>query len=147
MSVTDLINTDLINNLGVSSLGLWRGTNIRSATLAPQKMLVLYEMEGCPFCRLVREVLTELDLDVLIYPCPKGGSRFRDDVVAKGGKAQFPYLVDDNTGTAMYESAEIISYLYSQYSNEKAPPVWRIKSINTAGAFLASMARMGNGLH
>jgi hypothetical protein len=39
-----------------------------------------------------------LDLDVDVRPCPKGGSVWRDKVVAEGGKAQFPYLVDENTG-------------------------------------------------
>ena len=38
----------------------------------PQKLLELYEFEGCPFCRKVREAISVLDLDVTIYPCPKG---------------------------------------------------------------------------
>lgn len=29
-------------------------------------------LPGCPFCRKVREAITLLDLDVMIYPCPKG---------------------------------------------------------------------------
>ena len=33
-----------------------------------------------------------------MYPCPKDGTRFRPQVVAEGGKAQFPYLKDPNTG-------------------------------------------------
>ena len=43
----------------------------------PAKPLVLYEFEGCPFCRKVREALTVLDLEALIYPCPKGGTRIK----------------------------------------------------------------------
>lgn len=39
----------------------------------PDKPLKLYEFEGSPFSRRVREVLTLLNLDVEIYPCPKGG--------------------------------------------------------------------------
>jgi glutathione S-transferase len=72
-------------------------------------------MENCPFCRLVREALTELDLDVLIRPCPKNGERFRPDVVERGGKAQFPFLVDPNEGVTLYESADIIEYLGRTY--------------------------------
>ena len=37
----------------------------------PTKMLILYQYEGCPFCRRVREQLSSLSLDVLIYPCPR----------------------------------------------------------------------------
>lgn len=39
-----------------------------------------------------------MDLDVDVRPCPKGGSVWRNKVIAEGGKAQFPYLVDENTG-------------------------------------------------
>ncbi len=35
---------------------------------------------------LVREALTELDLDAIIYPCPKGGVRFRQKAQELGGK-------------------------------------------------------------
>ena len=52
----------------------------------PEKTLELYEFEGCPFCRKVREALTVLDLDAMIYPCPKGGPRFRPMVRERGGK-------------------------------------------------------------
>lgn len=46
----------------------------------------------------VREAVSVLDLDVDVRPCPKGGSVWRNKVVEMGGKAQFPYLVDENTG-------------------------------------------------
>src|SRR5262245_46215666 len=73
----------------------------------PEKLLSLYEFEACPFCRKVREALTTFDLDAMIYPCPKGGPRYREEVKERGGKAQFPYLVDPNTDVAMYESDDI----------------------------------------
>lgn len=34
--------------------------------------------------------------------------------------AQFPYLIDPNTGTEMYESDAIISYLFNTYGDGKA---------------------------
>lgn len=49
-----------------------------------------------------------LDLDVLMYPCPKGGPTFRQKVLTLGGKQQFPYMIDPNTKVAMYESDNII---------------------------------------
>lgn len=118
-------NLSVGNSLLASTARYWRGSMSRPATQQPQKALELYEFEGCPYCRLVREALTELDLDAMIYPCPKAGTRFRPKVKEMGGKTQFPYLVDPNTGQAMYESADIIEYLYQTYAGRKAPARWR----------------------
>ena len=60
-----------------------------------------------------------LDLDPVVYPCPQGGKRFREFVQETGGKAQFPYLIDENTGVKMYESDDIIEYLYENYGPGK----------------------------
>lgn len=38
----------------------------------PPKPIEIYEFEGCPFCRKVREAVNILDLDVVFYPCPQG---------------------------------------------------------------------------
>lgn len=122
-----------------------RGVSSMRRVKAPAEPLELYDMEGCPFCRVVREVLTELDLDVTIYPCPKGGERFRSMVSTLGGKQQFPYLYDANTDTGLYESADIIAYLYNTYGNTKAPANWRIKGLQTPASFLASGWRGGKG--
>jgi glutaredoxin len=86
------------------------GISSYSAALKPELPLKLFDMEGCPYCRLVREALTELDLDAEIYPCPKQGERYRIHVIEKGGKAQFPFLVDPNTEAEIYESLSIIKY-------------------------------------
>ena len=112
---------DTLNSTLTSTLRLWRGTNARGSAKQPSKHLQLYEFEACPYCRLVREALTELDLDALIYPAPPGGKRFRPKVEKLGGKQQFPYLVDPNSDTSMYESADIIDYLYRQYGGRAAP--------------------------
>ncbi len=103
-----------------STARAWRGTAaFRPARKQPEQVLELYEYEGCPYCRLVREALTELDLDAKIYPCPKGGQRFRPGVKERGGKLQFPFLVDPNTGSQMYESAAIINYLRETYAGRR----------------------------
>jgi glutaredoxin len=127
---------------------LVRGANgIQSAPAAvkPQEMLQLYDIENCPYCRLVREALTELDLDVEIRPCPKGGTRFRPELEARGGKVQLPYLVDLNTGTEMYESLDIIDYLFETYGQRKLPLKWRAGKLQTLGSMLASAPRMNRG--
>lgn len=112
----------------------------------PAQPLELYEFEGCPFCRLVREALTELDLDALIYPCPKRGTRFRPKAVEIGGKAQFPLLVDPNTGEQLYESADIIAYLYRQYGRRDLPLRWQLMPLQKLGSSLAGLPRLGAGL-
>lgn len=122
------------------------GIRCEPATVVPQRTLQLYDIENCPYCRLVREALTELGLDVEIYPCPKNGERYRPQVVADGGKAQFPYLVDPNTGTAMYESLNIIAYLFETYGAGVVPLKWRAGKLQTFGSMLASAARISRGM-
>nr|GMD78455.1 glutathione S-transferase, amino-terminal domain protein [Ipomoea batatas] len=87
----------------------------------PEKPIEIYEFESCPFCRKVREIVAILDLDVLFYPCPRNGPNFRPKVAQMGGKQQFPYMVDPNTGVAMYESDEIIKYLVGKYGDGQVP--------------------------
>lgn len=88
----------------------------------PTAPVVLYDYEACPFCRKVREACTVLDLDVLVKPCPRGGTRFRPEVEARGGKLSFPYLVDGDL--AMYESSDIVAHLYARYG--AGPPSWAL---------------------
>ena len=84
--------------------------------VTPSKPIEIYEFEGCPFCRKVREAVSILDIDVLFYPCPKGGPNFRLKANKIGGKKQFPFMIDPNTKTQMYESNDIIKYLFETYS-------------------------------
>jgi glutathione S-transferase len=135
---------DVLNSSLASTLRLWRGTNARGGSRQPPKHLQLYEFEACPFCRLVREALTELDLDALIYPAPHGGKRFRPKVEKLGGKQQFPFLVDPNTGKSMYESADIIDYLYLTYGDRPAP-TRLLRSLDVSTSVLASIPRMRAG--
>lgn len=122
-----------------------RGIYTRPAPFKPEKLLELYEFESCPSCRLIREVLTELDLDALIYPCPKRGTRFRPRVIELGGKTQFPFLVDPNTGRQMYESADIIAYLFKTYGQRPVPVTWRVRILNIISSRLATASRCGAG--
>lgn len=122
------------------------GIRSKSAVLKPEKALKLFDIEGCPYCRLVREALTELDLDAEIYPCPKQGERYRIEVIELGGKAQFPFLIDPNTGAQMYESLSIIKYLFETYGQKSLPLKWQLGSLQTIGSMLASTARPGLGI-
>lgn len=124
----------------------WRGTMAYGLAREPERSIELYEFENCPYCRLVREALTELDLDAMIYPCPKGGTRFRPQVEAMGGKGQFPYLVDPNTGERMFESADIIAYLYRTYAGREAPRRLLLRPLAVTASSFASAARGLRGM-
>jgi glutathione S-transferase len=94
----------------------------------------------------VREAMSEFELDAMVYPCPRGGTRFRPKVVAMGGSARFPYLVDPNPvdgARSMYESADIVSYLRDTYGGPSAPTWLGPFAVATAG--LAAGLRAGHG--
>ncbi len=139
-------NIEVLRSLAASALQQGRGIASKGHAKLPQEPLELYDMEGCPYCRLVREALTDLDLDALIFPCPKGGDRYRPLVERLGGRQQFPYLMDPNTGAALYESADIIDYLYREYGGRPAPRRWLVRSLRTAAAVSASLPRATRGL-
>ena len=123
-----------------------QGMRTRRLGRRPAVPLVLYEFESCPFCRKVREALTLLDLEADIRPCPKGGGRFRPEVIARGGKAQFPYLVDPNTSREMYESDAIVRTLFAAYG-EGPPPAALLGGWAALSGSLASALRAGAGTY
>ena len=108
---------DVTSSVLASQARLWKGTvSFKPRTAQPEKLPEIYDYEGSPNCATLREGLTELDLDVMIYPCPQKGTRFRPRVKELGGKVQFPFMVDPNTGRQMYESADIVDYLSQTYA-------------------------------
>lgn len=136
---------NLATSLAATTVTLPRGIMAHEPASRPERPLELYEMENCPYCRVVREALSALDLDALIYPCPKRGERYRPKVIELGGKALFPFLVDPNTDTQMYESADIIQYLYKTYGGRQPLPWAAIKLLVQPAANLASALRAGAG--
>ena len=137
---------DNVTSFAATIIRLGRGINPRRGVVnrpAPAKMLELYDFEACPYCRKVRETLCELDLDYLAHPVGRGSPR-REALVRLGGKMQAPYLVDPNTGTRLYESADINAYLYATYGD--APPGWVLPGVvDTVLSGLASAVRLGRG--
>ncbi|CAL5207403.1 unnamed protein product [Lathyrus oleraceus] len=111
----------------------------------PEKPIEIYEFESCPFCRKVREIVAVLDLDVLFYPCPRNGPNFRPKVVQMGGKQQFPYMVDPNTGVSMYESDEIIRYLVGTYGDGNIPLTLSLGFLTSLTCGLAMLSRITKG--
>lgn len=133
---------DLATSVFASSFRAWRGTSaFRPAPRQPEQPLQLYEFEASPYCRLVREVLTELDLDTMIYPCPVNGTRFRPLALELGGKRQFPFLVDPNMGQQLYESADIIDHLYRHYGDGRTIRRGLLRRFSLGASYVATLTR------
>lgn len=132
---------DIVTATTTSLLRGGLGARVGALGPRPERPLELYEFEGCPFCRRVREALSILDLEAIVHPCPKRGHRFRDDLIERGGKAQFPYLIDPNTGVEMYESADIVAYLYAEYGAGAPPAALRGSPLATAAVVASGIGR------
>ncbi|KAL0042144.1 hypothetical protein WJX77_004492 [Trebouxia sp. C0004] len=120
--------------------------NLKNFRNRPKKPIELYEFEGCPFCRKVREACTLLDIDVLFYPCPKGGPTWRPKAVQLSGKSQFPYMVDPNTRQQMGESDDIINYLYNEYGDGNVPLLLKLGPLTAISNTLALLPRINRGI-
>ena len=129
--------------VGVARLG--HGWSVAHAGPRPERLLELYEFEACPFCRKVREMLCVLDLDVMVFPCPRNGTRFRPRAKELGGRAMFPYLVDPNTATALYESDDINRYLAKTYGDGTVPLALSLGPLTTLSSMVGSAFRVGHG--
>ncbi len=141
-----------VASLGTSLLRVDRGLVVKGNRRKPEKMLELYEAEYCPYCRHVREALTELDLDAMIYPIPKGAKRYVARLKKLGGESKIPFLHDPNTGVKLYESEAIVEYLYDEYGMEgEEIPGRRILTSTVASltraAPVISISRGKNGLY
>lgn len=78
----------------------------------PEKMLEVYQFEGCPFCSKVRKKMTNLQLDFIARQVdPNDRSRVEEI----SGQENVPVLVDPNTDTTMPESDDIVEYLDEHY--------------------------------
>src|SRR5262249_56768586 len=94
----------------------WRpGQAVRvEAWRARVQPLELWSFEASPFCRIAREALCTLELPYRLHNVGKG-SPSREAFVERSGKMQVPFLVDPNTGAALFESADIVGYLERTY--------------------------------
>lgn len=84
----------------------------KQGTMEP---IEFWAYEASPFCRIVKEVLNELEIPHLQRSCARGSPK-RDVLLRKVGHFQVPYIEDPNTGVKMFESAEIIDYLRKEYT-------------------------------
>jgi len=110
-----------VGNYAACFLRLGRGSSVTSAALSaatprPDLPLILYSYEGNQFCRLVREVLTDLDIVYELRSAGKLSPRREELAAITGGSSQCPFLIDPNTSVQMPESESIIRYLYKTYA-------------------------------
>lgn len=77
-------------------------------------MLTLYVKTGCPYCA---KVLASFASNDITYETKNiNDSGVPEELIAKGGKQQVPFMVDGET--MMYESDDIIAYTLKNKSEE-----------------------------
>ncbi|KAH9738194.1 Thioredoxin family protein [Citrus sinensis] len=116
-SIPFMLSLGLLTTLteGFAMIGrLGKGQSYTPAKLPP-KPLEVWAYEGSPFCKVVREVLVELELPHLQRSCARGSPK-RQILIEKAKHFQVPYLEDPNTGVQMFESADIVEYLRATYA-------------------------------
>lgn len=137
---------DFASSTAASFARLGSGAFVAHVGQRPVRRLELYETEGCPFSRMVREALSILDLDATIHPCPSGGTRFRANVEAAAGRFTIPVLIDANAGIELADSEEIIRHLFTAYGDGTLPLAFRGRRLGTLTSRLASTLRAGRGM-
>ncbi|RRT79110.1 hypothetical protein B296_00023921 [Ensete ventricosum] len=118
---------------GFAMIGrMGKGSSYSPSKLPPMP-LEIWAYEGSPFCKIVREVLVELELPHILHRLvlqhragqPKEAGVLQESWTLSGSSiklicvcffGQVPYLEDPNTGVKMFESAEIVDYLRTTYA-------------------------------
>ncbi len=75
-------------------------------------MYILYYKPTCPYCIKVLNFAKDAGIEFALKDI--NDEEIRAELVERGGKAMVPYLVDEKSGTEMYESDDIIAYLSTQ---------------------------------
>lgn len=80
-------------------------------------MPILYIRTGCPYCAKVLQYAegANIALELKNVSDPEVAS----DLLARGGKSQVPYLVDEEHGVEMYESDDIIEHLHATFTTSE----------------------------
>lgn len=76
-------------------------------------MITLYVKTGCPYCAKVLNALARLN--VSYEEKNISDDAMTEELIARGGKRQVPYIVDGET--EMYESDAIVAYIEKTYGN------------------------------
>ena len=93
----------------------------------------------------MREAVSILSLSVEFRPCPQG-SPFRKEIKEQyGEKSTFPFMKDPNTGVEMFESDDIMKYLFRTYGVGEVPPSLEKGILNTLTSGLGLLFRVNRG--
>lgn len=79
-------------------------------------MLTLYQFEACPYCRMVRQTLSDLELTYVSVSVPIDRRR-RQKVIEVSGQATVPVLTDGDV--VLSDENDIIAYLQRTYSDRR----------------------------
>lgn len=137
---------NVANSVLASTVRGWRGSKASRTVQQPALLPEIYDQEGHPECRLVREACTELNLDVKIIPVPEGGTRHLAQLQAVSGSNKIPFLDDPNTGTHLNGAQAIVDYLFRQYAGKTAPQQVQATARNLKLSELATRVRGGRGV-
>ena len=76
--------------------------------------MILYYKPTCPYCQ---KVLAFAGQQNIIFDLRNidADATAAEELIAKGGKQQVPYLIDESKGVAMYGSDDIVTYLAHNY--------------------------------
>lgn len=81
-------------------------------------MLTLYNLDGCGYCSMVRNVLDQLKMEYVKIDVPWQHS-LRKEVYAVSGQYTVPVLLD---GDKVFDDEnEIVAYLKQTYANKTCP--------------------------
>ncbi len=96
-----------------------RSQEAQNQVIKKAKSLALYQFYACPFCTRVRRTLHRLNIEVPLRDA-KNDEQHRTVLLNEGGKIKVPCLRIEEQGktTWLYESAEIITYLDSRFSQD-----------------------------
>lgn len=78
-------------------------------------MMKLYQFEQCPYCKMVREKLTELQISYINVNVPRNRED-RMEVFEVSGQHAVPVLVDGDT--VLDDEEKIIPYLDEKYGSK-----------------------------
>jgi len=98
--------------------GLVRTPELQAQVDAQCRKLALYQFVTCPFCIKVRQEMRRLSLNIERRDA-QGEGRYRDELIAGGGRAMVPCLrimEEDGKIQWLYESGAIIDYLGGRFS-------------------------------
>ncbi len=82
----------------------------------PESMMKLYQFESCPYCKQVREKLSELQITYININVPRDKSQ-RQEVEQISGQRAVPVLVDGDT--VLDDEEKILPYLSQKYAKAK----------------------------